>query len=219
MRSFLKRFAGDTGGASMVEFSIIAFLVLVVTGGLVDFSHGFYQWNSATKALQLGARLASISDPVDSSLRGWDGLDMPGAELGKEFPDFKRVCTGGAIGSCTDGGIYDSTAMNTIIFGRGQSTCGTIANDRTPAVCDIFRRVRPENITITYEYTGLGFAGRPGGPVPTITVELTGLQFEFVFLNGLLGFGSIDMPAMKTTATGEDMNTCAPDPGFKKNVC
>lgn len=209
MRAFLKRFAGDTRGASMVEFSIIAFLVLIVTGGLVDFSHGFYQWNSATKALQQGARLASISDPVDSSLKGWNGLNVSGTFPGGSFPDFKRVCSG-ATGSCSGGGTYSSAAMNTIVYGRSQTTCGTIATDGTPAICDIFRRVQPANVVITYEQTGLGFAGRPGGPVPTITVELTGLQFEFVFLNGLMGFGPITMPAMKTTATGEDMNTSAP---------
>ena len=41
--------------------------------------------------------------------------------------------------------------------------------------------------------------------MPTITVELTGLTFDFVFLSSLLG--SITMPAMKTTATGEDLST------------
>ena len=206
MRSVLKRFAGDTRGASMVEFSIIAFLVFVVTGGLVDFSYGFYQWNSATKALQQGVRLASISDPVDSSLKNWNGLDVSGTVPGGPFPNFTRVCSG-ASQSCSGGGSYSSTAMNTIVFGRDQTTCGTVATDRTPAVCDVFRRVQPANVIITYQQTGLGFAGRPGGPVPTITVELKGLQFQFIFLNGLMGFGPITMPAMKTTATGEDMNT------------
>jgi len=211
MRSVLKRFASDTGGASMVEFSIIAFLVLIVTGGLVDFSHGFYQWNSATKALQQGARLASISNPVDSSLRAKTGLGS-GALPGDPFPYFKVLCNGG--GSCTgDGaGSYDPLAMNTIVYGNpNQTTCGRVGENGTRlAMCHVFSRVRPQNVKITYEQTGLGFAGRPGGPVPTITLELTGLQFEFVFLNGLLGFGPITMPAMKTTATGEDMNTGAP---------
>lgn len=205
MRTEFSRFIRDAGGSSMVEFSIIAFLLFVVTGGLIDFAYGFYQWNSATKALQQGARLASISDPVDSSLKGWDGLNVSGTVPGGPFPSFKRVCRG-ASQTC-DGGSYDSAAMNTIVFGRGQTTCGTVGTDRAPAICDIFARIRPANVIITYEQTGLGFAGRPGGPVPTITVEFTNLQFQFVFLNGLLGFEPITMPAMKTTATGEDLST------------
>jgi hypothetical protein len=190
----------------MVEFSLIAFLLFVVTGGLVDFGFGLYQWNSATKALQQGARLASISDPVDSSLKNWDGLDVSGTSPGGPFPAFNRVCSGGSQ-SCSSGGTYSSAAMSSIVFGRGQTTCGVVAVDRTPAMCDIFSRIQPANVVITYKQTGLGFAGRPAGPVPTITVELTGLTFDFIFLSGLLGFGPINMPAMKTTATGEDMST------------
>jgi uncharacterized membrane protein len=53
-------------------------------------------------------------------------------------------------------------------------------------------------------------AGRPGGPVPTITVELQGLNFHFFFLGGLMGFGDIVIPSMRTTITGEDLSSNAP---------
>jgi len=205
MLMLLRSFRRNARGASMVEFSIIAFLFFVLIGGLVDFMVGFYQWNSASKALQQGARLASISDPVDSSLKNWSGLGA-GIASGDPFPAFTRVCSGVAQ-SCSGGGSYSSGAMATIVYGRGQTTCGAVAADRTPAMCDVFGRVRPNNVIITYQQTGLGFAGRPGGPVPTITVELTGLTFNFVFLNGLLRFAPIPLPPMKTTATGEDMST------------
>jgi hypothetical protein len=206
MLTVLRAFCRDTRAASMVEFSIIAFLLFVLSGGLIDFSIGYYQWNSASKALQQGVRLASISDPVDQSLKNWDGLGVSGTIPGGPFPAFTRVCSGAAQ-SCSGGGSYSGAAMNTIVFGRGQTACGVVGADKTPAMCDVFRRIQPANVIITYQQTGLGFAGRPGGPVPTITVELTGLSFNFVFLNGLMGFGPITMPAMKTTATGEDMNT------------
>ena len=208
MLRLLRSFGRDTRGASMVEFSIIAFLFFILLGGLVDFAIGFYQWNTASKGLQQGARLASVSDPVDSSLKNWDGLDVSGTVPGGAFPAFTRVCSGLAR-SCTGGGVYDADAMETIVYGReGQSsTCGLVGADRTPAMCDVFRRIGPNNVIITYQQTGLGFAGRPGGPVPTITVELTGLTFNFAFLNGLLRFAPIPLPAMKTTATGEDMST------------
>ena len=71
---------------------------------------------------------------------------------------------------------------------------------------------------ITYEHTGLGYAGRPGarptagepgGPVPTITVALQNLPFQFFFLGGLMGFGNITIPVM-TTTTGEDLTSTAP---------
>lgn len=188
----------------MVEFSIIAFLFFILIGGLIDFSIGLYQWNSATKALQQGARLAAVSDPVSSDLATMTGLEG-GANPGDTFPSFTRVCSG-ASQSCS-GGTYSATAMETIVYGRGETSCGAIGADLTAAMCDVFDRVTPANVQITYGETGLGFAGRPGGPVPTITLELTGLTFNLVFLNGLMGFGPITMPAMKTTATGEDLHT------------
>jgi len=200
----LKEFGSDTAGAVMVEFAIAALFFLILTSGLVEFTFAFYQWNAAAKALQVGARLASVSNPVDSTLKSLTGLEG-GASPGDPMPSFTRVCTSSG---CSGGGIYDPTAMNTLVYGRGgATTCGTIGPDGYPGMCDIFSRIRPANVRVTYAHTGLGFAGRPGGPVPTITVELTGLTFNFVFLNSLLRFPPINIPAMRTTVTGEDLST------------
>jgi hypothetical protein len=199
----LAHLAQDTSGAAMIEFAIIAFLFFVLTGGLVDFALAIYQWNSASKAVQLGARLAAVSNPVSSDLKTLTGLEG-GALPGEPFPAFVRVCSG-ASQSCSGGGTYDVAAMDTLVYGRGQTSCGTVGADQFAGMCDVFNRIQPQNVIVTYRQTGLGFAGRPGGPVPTITVELTGLTFDFVFLSSLLG--AITMPAMKTTATGEDLST------------
>jgi hypothetical protein len=198
----LCKFARNTTGASMIEFAILAFLFFALTGGLIDFSLAFYEWNAASKALQQGARLASVSDPISSDLKTLTGLEG-GAAPGDPFPDFVRVCSG-ASQSCT-GGTYSATAMDTLVYGRGQTACGSLGADRYAGMCDIFWRIRPQHVVVTYRQTGLGFAGRPGGPVPTITVELTGLTFNLPFLGSLLG--PITMPPMRTTATGEDMST------------
>lgn len=200
----LERIARDSSGAAMVEFTVIVFLLLALTGGMVDFSYALYQWNSAAKAVQLGARLASVSNPVSSDLKTLTGLGG-GALPGDPFPAFERVCSG-ATQTCSNAGTYDADAMNTLVYGRGDASCGMIGEDQFPGMCDVFGRIRPENVVVSYRNTGLGFAGRPGGPVPTITIELTGLTFNFVFLK-LLGFGQMTMPPMRTTATGEDMST------------
>ena len=64
----LQKIIRDDRGASMVEFSIIVSLFFVVLFGLIEFSLALYQWNSATKAVQLGARLAAVSSPVWNQL-------------------------------------------------------------------------------------------------------------------------------------------------------
>jgi hypothetical protein len=77
-------------------------------------------------------------------------------------------------------------------------------------MCDIFPRIRPENVVIVYTQTGLGYAGRPGGPVPTITISLHDLPFQFFFLSGLRGFKDIPIPASITSITAEDLSSRAP---------
>ena len=71
-------------------------------------------------------------------------------------------------------------------------------------MCDVLTSIAPANVVIVYKQTGLGYAGRPGGPLPTITVSLQDMQFNFFFLSALLGV-HIAMPAMTTTITAEDL--------------
>ena len=190
----------------MVEYSLIVSLLLVLTFGLVEFSLALFQWNSATKAVQAGARLAAVSAPVSSDLTTLTGLTS-GVEPGDPMPAFERICTG-AGGSCSGGGTFSAAALNTIVFGRGDgTTCGTVAAAQLPGMCDMFSRIQPQHVTVTYKHTGLGFAGRPGGPVPTITVQLSNLTFNFILLRILPGFTSIAIPSMRTTITGEDLST------------
>jgi len=202
MLARLLRICAETSGAALTEAAIVMPLFMVFTGGLVDFSLAFYQWNAASKAVQVGARLAAVSNPIDGALSSLTGLEG-GAAAGDPFPPFATVCSG-ASSTCTGLGnsSYSASAMNTLVYGRGEAACGTSGPDQFPGMCDVFDRIRPQNVIVSYRHTGLGFAGRPGGPVPTITVELTGLTFNLVFLGG-----SITMPPMRTTVTGEDLST------------
>ncbi|TIO21422.1 MAG: pilus assembly protein, partial [Mesorhizobium sp.] len=62
----------------------------------------------------------------------------------------------------------------------------------------------------TYAATGLGYQTRLGGPVPTISISLQNINFQFFFLGGLLGFGNMTMPSMLSTVTGEDLKSTSP---------
>ena len=52
----------------MVEVTIMLSITLVLVLGAIDFLLLFYQWNAAAKAVQIGARLAAVSNPVASGL-------------------------------------------------------------------------------------------------------------------------------------------------------
>jgi hypothetical protein len=209
------RIARDQQGTTTVEFSIVALLFLLLTFGLVEFGNMFWQYNSAAKAAQLGARLAAVSDPVWSELVNLESTGTPGSAWEVDY----TVTCDGESGDCdgTYSGDYDSTAMDCLVYGRSQAAppcdtaCDPAGIDADEAgMCDRFARIAPENVKVTYSHTGLGFAGRPGGPVPTITLQLTGLQFEFLALGDLLGLQPVTMPPFTVTMTGEDLSRLAP---------
>src|SRR5262249_42026341 len=190
-----KYFLRDQQGSVLVEVTIMLSITLVLVLGAIDFLLLFYQWNAAAKAVQIGARLAAVSDPVASGLNNLSqAVVSASVPPGAAMPNFVVTCDG-RTATCTCNGHacrgmkgYDRAAMNTTFFGRGSSSCSDAKSADVVGMCDIFPRIAPANVKIVYAQTGLGYAGRPGGPVPTITVSLQNLPFQFFFLRGLMGF-------------------------------
>jgi Flp pilus assembly protein TadG len=201
-----RHFRKEQDGSVMVEMAISITLLLVVTLGFVDFGYAYYQWNAATKAVQAGARLASISNPVATALTGAGPTDVPGAPMEPgDFSPFQCTSTGGI--SCTG---FSAANFNRIFYGDpdagGANTCVPVAGRRA-GMCDFFPLLQPANVVVTYTASGLGYQTRQAGPVPTVTVSLQNVTFQFFFLGGLLGFNNIAMPSMLSTVTGEDMKS------------
>lgn len=206
MCRFVNRLSGDETGGALVETTVMLAITFVFVLGSVDFLMAMYQWNAATKAVEIGARIAAVSNPVDSSfsaLTGIDGSHPVGTAPPASFTT--RECKSN---SCNGGGSYSASAMNVIVFGRKSlGGCGT--GVYCTGMNDMFPRIQPQNVVISYAYSGLGYAGRPGGQVPTITVSLQNLSFQFFFLGGLMGFGNLQIQSV-TTMTGEDLSLSAP---------
>ena len=211
-----KYFLRDQQGSVLVEVTIMLSITLVLVLGAIDFLLLFYQWNAAAKAVQTGARLAAVSDPVASGLNNLSQAVMSASvPPGAAMPNFVVTCDG-RTATCTCNGVnacrggYDRAAMNTIVFGRGSSSCSDAKSADLVGMCDIFPRITPANVKIVYAQTGLGYAGRPGGPMPTITVSLQNLPFQFFFLRGLMGFHDFQIPASTVSLTAEDLSSRAP---------
>ena len=200
----------DEAGAVFAEFAILLPLIVVVVFGSVDFLYAFYQWNAAAKAVEVGARLAAVSDPVAAGIsRLSNQAVINGAVPGTAVPGFVITCKENNCvceGTCPGlaGNLFDATAMKRIVFGRGSALCGDATSYDTTGMCDVLPSITPDNVVIVYRQTGLGYAGRPGGPVPTITVSLQNMEFKFFFLTALMGM-KIAIPPMTTTITAEDM--------------
>jgi Flp pilus assembly protein TadG len=211
MMSFI-RFWRDEVGGPLVEAAVLIPFLFAFLFASADFLIAFYQWTAASKAVEVGARLAAVSDPVASGLNTIPTNMVTSAEpVGyTPMPDFQVTCASGACtctrGTCTGMGAYSAAAMNTIVFGRGSAACGDATSYYNAGMCDIFPRIAAANVQIVYSQTGLGYVGRPAGPVPTITVSLQNLNFQFFFLNG---FANLPMPSFATTITGEALSSGA----------
>jgi Flp pilus assembly protein TadG len=203
----LKRLRDDTDGAAFLEFTVFAMFFFTFLFGIVEFSLSYYQWNAGTKAVQLGARLAAVSSPVATELAvaNWDLADYEPGDIVAIDDGFTIVCSGATAECNDDPAAYDADAMNTLVYGRGNSSCAE-ATSPNFGMCRLFTRVKPENVVVTYTYTGLGYAGRPGGPVPTIRVELVDLKMQFFFFDALFGLNDYDIPGLASTVTGEDLS-------------
>jgi hypothetical protein len=241
----LRTFWRDERGAALLEFTAVIVTLLTILFGIIEFSLAYSQWNLATKAMQVGARLAAVSSPV------WNDLDkirgderataiIPGDVLNSHLGTgqaanfgYKVVCDGSvSTTDCTkvrdDTGVtpplstaLDINALRTIVFGRGPNVCGDLGVGGLSAfgMCDIYPPIRPENVSVTYEHNNLGYATRPGGVVPTIKVELKNLFFNFLFLDGLLGLKSVQIPGLVTTIPAEDLCSSKPDLPKWDNPC
>lgn len=224
----LQRFRRDESGAALVESAIVAFVLLVVLGGMIDFLIAFWQWNSAMKAVERGARIAATSNPVARgliALRTMPNADDTACAPGDVYPDYNpdtfTITCNGATQSCSGAPsgyvvTYDAAAMNRIVYGRGNTSCTAESSAYSTGMCQIYRPfgraagLRPQNVVIRYKWSRLGFCSRPNGPVVTVTVSLQGVQYAFTWLRGLLRLGPINGATATTSITSEDLSSCDP---------
>lgn len=187
--------AKNVGGASMVEFALVIPVVLLVTFGITDLSVGWWQWHSAEKAMQIGTRYAVVADPVAIELPDFDcktsSIMWGTACSDPAAAQLPTIVCDGSSSSCTNGYTFSTTAFDDILS-RMQI---------------MFAPLQAENLVIEYADAGLGFAGRPGGPVPTVTLRIQNLTWQLPVLNSLLGLPPLTMPTFYTTLTGESFST------------
>lgn len=194
----------DERGTAMAQFAIIAPFFFAFVLGTIEFGIAMRNYNSAAKAAEVGARLAAVSSPVSDDMLPFvldDGL-----AAGEAFPAFDVTCSG-ATSSCTQG-AFNADAFNWIVTGS-DGICGAPFTGRL-GMCDFYGDVELENVTIQYAHDpdsgAPGYAGRPYGPVPSITVRLTGLSLATPILGGFAGgVLELNLPPFATTVTGEDL--------------
>lgn len=210
VNAVLRQFWRDERGLSLTETLLIMPIVLIILTVMVEAGIAIFQWNQATKAVQIGARLAAVSSPIVG--------DTAYANLSS---DWSTVDEGSAVPSGTitvscgpDGAACDATRIARLLTGTDTACNPTLASvGDVIGMCDVAPFLGVGNVQVTYYRSGLGYVGRPAGPVTNITVELRNLTFDFLILDSLIpGLGTISIPAQPVSFTSEDVNDC-------KDVC
>lgn len=184
----------DSRGSSAAEFALVLPLLILFLFGIIDGGRYLWEVNKAEKATQVGARVATVTDVISTSLSTTDYV---------------------GVGGLTQGDVIPASALGTLTCTRTACTCsGTCPTGYATANATSFDRVvtrmrymKPDisasNVTVTYRGAGIGFAGDPNGMeiAPLVTVQLSGLQFRPLVLFNAVAF---NLPAFRTTLTSED---------------
>lgn len=188
MMRALARFRSDRSGATLVEYTLVFTMLMVLSFGLVEFGVVLHQYNAAEKATAVGARYIATRGPVVTGV-----------------PDCGVTTAASAGTPCRD---VSGSAGWTITCNAGAPS-GNCQADVLNALVAHMQQFAPEieaqNVQVVLRGAGLGFVGR-GSPVPMVTVRLTGMTYDFIALDDLLGFGALTMPGFDATLVGEDLN-------------
>lgn len=214
MVSTLRRALRDNRGASAAEFALVLPLFALLLFGIIDAGRFLWETNKLKKATQYGARIAAVVDPVEGALNSekFIGKVVNGATLVQG--DVVPASAMGPISCATASGVSNvacagtapvltaTTTPNATSFGeivtRMRLMVGETGSDLDSGY------LTADNVVVRYEASGLGYAGNPYGPdvAPLVTVGLQDMEFRPITFLLLV---DIDMPAIETTLTAEDM--------------
>ena len=202
--SIFTAFAKDRTGAITVQAAFLVTLFIGVIGASIEVGYAYWQYNAAHHAARMGVRIAATSDPVAESLNTMTGYDGT-TESGDPLPDYTITCSG-SNQTCTSGS-FDRTAFERIVYGKdNDGICRSTTRERR-GMCDLLGEIDSSNVSITYQNSGFGIVGNPADVIPLITVSVTGLTYNFLFLDIVTGNRFTTMPDVTITAMSEDLKT------------
>ena len=163
-------FLRDTNGAAIIEAALVLPVFVLLVFGLADFSLYLWQWNSAGKAVHVGARKAIVSTAPAALNVTWDSTKIG------------QLC----YLASADGSFPCNFAVVSITCAGATPPTGCApAVDKMKAV---FPQLAGGEVTISYAPNRLGYVGRPGPARADVTVRID-KTYTLLFLGPVLGPG------------------------------
>lgn len=198
-------FLQNTRAASAAEFALVLPLFLMLLLGTIDVGRYIWAVNEVEKATQMGARVAVATHLI------------PGGNSTTGLKNYSFVVSGGlAQGSTVPQSSFPTFTCTGTSAGTVGCACSTCVFSVTPdadsqtAFAGIYARmraayggIRPQDVSLTYSWSGLGYAGDPSGPdaVPVVTVRVSGVRFSPITGLSLANFR---LPPSSYSLTNED---------------
>lgn len=206
MVRYLRRFLKDAGGAAAIEYVVLLLplLALVFTSFQIALAYHFSL--TAQKAVENGARVAAVRDPVYVNLPA-SNQAASGARTGLECARSEE----GLLEPCVrpDPDHWTCTAAD-----LGGPDCDADAfNEIFQEVASIAYLLDPDDLVITYRYAGLGFANGPFVPIVEVGIKERPFFLRFGFNLAIGGEGGGEgqeaqtLPSVMAVAIAEDLSS------------
>lgn len=186
-RKWLIRLVKDEHGAVSAEYPIAFVAIFGVFMFAFQVAFAMFELISAEKAAQTGARFAAVRTPINTNVPTENFIAATG-QLG-------QWCS---LGDCTDpGGPWTCTGDSLASSGCDIEAFKKLWDDMARQGFNY----EPSDLTVSYQYAALGFAGGPFVPMVEVQIETRPFLFSF-------GLGD-DLTRRRVigNAVGEDMAT------------
>ncbi|MEO0917186.1 MAG: TadE/TadG family type IV pilus assembly protein [Pseudomonadota bacterium] len=188
----IKRFRRAEDGASLIEYSIVIVLFLLIFFALLDFGRLGFNWVMTEKAMQRAARIAVTREPVCPGVpelheRGTNDAFSYGALCREDT----GICANAGLQAC----VLSATPIN--CDAATASTADEIWCIINPILPS---NATPQNIRVSYSFDqNLGFLGGPYTPMVEVAVVTQddvpviqdSVELRFDFITPLPGLAAI----------------------------
>lgn len=192
-------FLRNTRAASAAEFVLVLPLALLLLFGIIDVGNYAWTLNEYEKATQMGTRFAVVNNMVSTGLRDQSYVGNPncgtpllraGDRICREALGTLECSSTGCqcVGNCPSNPGFDSAAFTGLV-----ERMQVFQPDITAG-----------SVRITYQGSGLGFAGDPNKPeiAPLVTVRIVNATYNPISLSP---FGAaVPLPDFSYSLTLED---------------
>jgi len=194
----------DRRASSAAEFAMVLPLLLILLLGVIDVGRLMWTWNRAEKATQMGVRYAVATDMVPNGLAAYSFVVSGGLTQGDAIPQSafggaSCLVNAGAVScSCKSGGTCPSPLVS------NSANALTAFNNIVNRMRLFMPEIASSNVTVDYDYSGLGYAGDPNGSdvSPLVRVSLKQLTFRPLLFRFFAG--TITLPSFSAALTMED---------------